>query len=956
MDVWIFYSKSNSNIGFKSNLRLSLEIKYSHFFRFMAKAFLDQLMDQLLDRHSSFENIQLVLPGRRSIVYARSSFISKQKKASWLPGFYSFEDFVQELIDVQLSDQIDLIFELYKVHQSIEKEEAETFDDFLSWGKMLLQDFNEIDRYLVDGSELFEFLTEAKAIENWNPQGGELSQFQLKYLKFYRQLSFYYRKFKEKLLTEKKAYQGLMFRQLAEKLKVQNQEIEHLGKVYFIGFNALTKAEEIIMNYFVRHHEAEHFWDADAYYMEDPMQEAGLFLRKHYQKKNQAFNWIGDELLHGKKEISIIGISGNIGQAKVIGSKLSLMKESEVSRSAVVLADENLLIPTLESIPETISSLNVTMGYPLSSSQFYSWGLNYLLMYRDRNQESSNNKEEYFFSLSELKLILGNSINQYLGDKLNAQLREVLHSLEQQKQFRLSAVQLKPINQIFGIEVFSERKKSPVALLHNLKDILLKMDIISGKTLDPLNRSLFNAFVKVIKRLEELLNQVNFEIQIDGLIQLYRQLVGTENADFIGEPLTGLQIMGVLESRTLDFENLLISSLNEGILPSGKSHNSFIPLDIKNKFALPSYREKDAIFAYHFYRLLQRAKNITLIYNTQTDPLQGGEKSRFIAQLLYELPLKNPKVNLKDEIWSPTLISNQSEKENVQKSPRVIEAIKAHLSNGLSPSALTTFISCPLDYYYKYILGLSEEDEAETWIADHVLGTIIHDSLEQLYYPMINKLIGIEDLKQAEKIMPKVVEQHFQKELAVIPASGNYRLAYEVCKKMISGLIHYDKTTLQAGAEIHLLAVEEKLEAPLELAVLAEQDIQLKIKGKIDRIDRLNGQLRIIDYKTGAVSQNDLIFKEEQLYHGKRNKALQLMLYQFLYEQHFNPENIDSGIISLRNLSSGFMTFKSKEENSIYDTLKEVISVVLAELLDAEMPFSHKMTSEYCNFCRNDNL
>tara|TARA_R110002096_G_scaffold435882_1_gene664014 strand:- start:8971 stop:11802 length:2832 start_codon:yes stop_codon:yes gene_type:complete len=916
---------------------------------FKMTPFLHQVASQLIEKHTSFDNLRLILPSRRAIVFMRAAFLELTNKPGWLPEFYSLEDFIQELGAYQKLDQIDLIFELYEVHREIEREKAETFEDFISWGSMLLQDMNEIDRYMVDGNELFGFLTEAKAIETWNPETGELTEFQSKYLRFYRQLKTYYQLFRERLIQKKQVYQGLGFRMVAENLQANKIDVSHINQVYFIGFNALTKAEESIMTYFVKEKNAEQLWDADAYYLNDPLQEAGLFLRQHQNKSEKPLDWVYKDLLEGEKKISIYGVAGNVGQAKLIGTLLDNNQSAKEIQTAVVLADETILLPVLQSIPQKTDRINVTMGYPLRAATFYSWFESYLLIFRNYGSEDESTNS---YDLGKLLLFMNHQNSQFLDQKCIEAIESCTKSIKDLQLFKVDSKQLKALNDLFENALFPEKKPTSQEIVRALLAIIHRLQNNKATSLNGLNTAFLAQFLAVFNRLEQLVDQKPFELKVEGLIQLYRQLVSKESVDFIGEPLGGLQIMGVLESRTLDFENIIISSVNEGILPSGKSVNSLIPFDIKKKFQLPSYKEKDAIFAYHFYRLLQRAKNISILYNTKVDPLQGGEKSRFISQLLYEMPHKNKQVTIEEKQISTGIPVQKEEVELIFKEDFEINAILEHLKKGLSPSAINTYISCPLDYYFKYVLKLKELEIFQQDIEDRTLGTIVHDSLELLYQPFIGQILDEKSLKQAKSLVASTVENQFIVEIKSKPQFGNKHLSYEVACKMVQSLIDSDLKLIKAGNELQIIALEESLEAEIELNLAAAINFPIKLRGKIDRIDRLNGQKRIIDYKTGGVESGELNYSSiDIILNGKKGKALQLLVYQYLYTQAHPSETIEAGNISLRTISQGFLKLKASPEDGKKD-LKLILEDVLNNLLDKNSAFQHTSTAKYCSFCK----
>jgi CRISPR/Cas system-associated exonuclease Cas4 (RecB family) len=905
--------------------------------------FLDKLSQHILNKHANeLGNVQIVLPSRRARVFLTDYFKQHIQQNSWLPEIYSLEDFVKELSQLTVLDNIDLVFKLYDTHQKIEGSKAEALEDFLSWANTLLQDFNEVDRYLVSSEELYTFLSEAKAIENWNLGNEELSEFQKNYLHFWRKLGDYYKYFSKQLLDENAAYQGLAFRKLAEDLKANKVDYATDKVLYFAGFNALTLAEEQIIQHFIKNHKAQILWDADEYYLSDTNQEAGLFLRD-YQKKFKTMDWTSSQLLKGEKEINIYSISGDIGQAKLIGELVSQKQaENTLKNTAIVLGDEDLLMPVLESLPKSVERINVTMGYALNHSIFYHFFESLIDLHFKQDKMKGGG-----FYFKDIIRFLEQPAIQHIHKGLSNQAKILLDKIKEERLIYLHKKEMQPLEDQLDVKIFNLGESTAAHLNRLMLQLCEQIKSHQKGSLSPLEKEFLFGFYRAFNRIDALCEKYNSLKSFDSLLQLYRQILSTESVAFVGEPLGGLQLMGVLESRTLDFEQLIFSSLNEGILPAGKSQNSFIPFDIKKKFGLPSYREKDAIFAYHFYRMLQRSKRIDLIYNSKVDQLKGGERSRFVDQLIYEMPKKNPKVKINQIHLAPPLDNSSQEEVEITKSEEHLKSIRAHLSRGLSPSALNSYLQCPLNYYYKYILGMKEEQIIEEKIENHTFGTVIHDSLEALYKPHINQVLDQKSIQSIKAQINDEVKRQYEKNLNLIPESGSHRLAYEVAKRLVENTIEVDEKAIEKGDQIQLIALEQKVAWETEIKINDEQRQKVILKGKIDRIDRKNNKLRIIDYKSGKVEHSALSYKDlDSLTNGGKSVALQMLLYQLMYENK-HSEEAEAGVISMRNIKSGFLKLNPKDENDALDVLK----IVINDLLNPNAPFKHNEKSIYCAFC-----
>jgi CRISPR/Cas system-associated exonuclease Cas4 (RecB family) len=467
------------------------------------------------------------------------------------------------------------------------------------------------------------------------------------------------------------------------------------------------------------------------------------------------------------------------------------------------------------------------------------------------------------------------------------------------------------------------------------------------------------AYTKISKRIQSLMIDYNHSIDsiktLRGIINL---IVRSTTLPFYGEPLMGLQVMGMLETRTLDFENVILLSCNEDILPSAKTVNSFIPFELKRYFGLPTYSDKDAIFSYHFYRLLQRAKNIYLLYNTESDALGGGEKSRFVTQLLYEIPKVNPNVTITEQLVNIPIISENSNEITILKTPEIMERLNGMADFGISPSSLNRYRNCSLQFYFHAIAKLKEVDEVEETIGADTLGTVIHEVLERLFTPFVGKNVKEENIRamqpQVEALTTECFEKHYNKnELSF----GKNLLTYKVAIKFISNFLDAEIATIKKATKenkpLHIKALEQELTTEITIGR------KIKISGKADRIDSLGSTIRIIDYKTGKAEDKELKFEDWDMLEQDSNlaKSFQLLTYAYLY-QKMNPtikDNITSGILTFRELSRGLKTVSiHKNELLDADLLQEFenqLKKILITLFDESTPFIQTVEVSNCEYC-----
>jgi RecB family exonuclease len=914
------------------------------------QSFLNLVAQKIVQKHENeLGDIAIVLPNRRANIFLRQEFSKLITKSTWSPELFSLEDFVEKLVDLINIDQVDLMFELYHIHKKIEGANAEPFDEFMNWGTILLYDFNEIDRYLIDSKELYGFLSEARAIETWNPESGTLSEFQKKYLKFWDKLIIYYIEFRKHLLSQNKSYQGLSFRIAAENIKEGIKKYNY-KKIYFSGFNALTEAEKRILEYFVKQHDAELFFDADNYYYNNKNQEAGKFLRTQINSSNNHY-WVKDYFKENKKEINIYGISGNIGQAKLLGELIEANHQDfEIEKTAVVLADENILLPVLDSLPKGIDKVNITMGFGLGNSIFYDFFEKYLLLFQSSDlNEEIDRKGKYYYK--ESIAFFKHPVWNLLNIEIQLELKSIIDEAENEKKLFLDYSDFIQLDTLLDVPLLSIKEYNTKELTQTARDFCEKFRFLSNSELKPFNAELLFNFYNVFNRIIDLSNRYKEGFSHKAFIQLFRQVISSFEVSFIGEPLSGLQIMGVLETRTLDFEHIIMTSVNEGVLPSGKSQNTFIPYDIKRKFGLPSYKEKDAIFAYHFYRLLQRAKKISLIYNTQNDKLSGGEKSRFILQLQSEIEKYNPLIKVNTQLISEPPKPSIHEVVEIENNKKVKEVFINRLQKGISASALNSFMMCPLNFYYKYYLGLKTEDKTTDAVELNTFGNIVHKALELLYEPFIDKILDKKSISELKSNAEHTTRKAFIEIVNSEPNAGQFKLAFEVSKIYVKKIVALDEKEVKNGNEIIIKSLENEFKKRISI----DHPIgYITIKGVIDRIDSYNGKKRIIDYKTGPVENRELEIKSiDYLIDGKSPKAFQMLLY-YLAESEPNL-NLDAGILSIKNKNTEFIPLKINLKLEIQDPseiAKNILEEQVNRILNPALLFVHDKQSKYCDFCK----
>lgn len=917
-------------------------------------SFLEKIAAVVIQDYSDkLAETTIILPNKRAKVFLIEALKKETQKTILSPNIISIEDFVQDVASIRSIDAIELLFEFYEVYLSItEKQNQQSFELFANWAKTLLQDFNEIDRYLLDPSYVLSYLKDIEDIKKWGIEVENKTKLLENYIDFWKLLPLYYESLYGHLLNKAIGYQGLIYREAVNNLNHFSNTISNHNFI-FAGFNALNAAEEKIVQHLLALDQARIYWDVDQTFLNDPFHDAGLFVRrfkqnwKHY--KSHPFEWIVDDFSQSKN-IQVIGTPKTIGQAKLAGSIIEDLiianPAASLDKVAVVLGEENLLIPILYALPSSVGALNITMGYSGKNNPSQILVAKFFKMHTNALSRAGGS---YVFYYKDVLDILTHPLVEPYADS-----NHLVKIIKENNYTFITLNKILELNpnssKLFSL-LFQKWENGSIAVLENISAILLliKENFSSDNEEEKIAKTFVYAVFKVINKLINYYSQHKHIDNIDTLHAIYKQIIDVAEVSFEGEPLRGLQLMGVLESRVLDFETVIVTSMNEGKFPAGKSQNSFIPYDVKKELGLPTFKEKDAIYTYHFYHLLQRAKNIYLIYNTENDGLDAGERSRFITQLEVE---KQSKHNLTFDIYNPVLPDTAYQPMVVPKSEAVLERLKEIAAAGFSPSALTSYIRNPIDFYFQKILRIREVEEVEENIALNTLGTIIHETLKALYDPFIDKFISEADIKNCFNLLDDEVLKQFKlvyKEGEI--KKGRNLLAFEVAKRNVSNFLKMELDAVKNGDAVKIIALEKTFERELNHPNLP---FPVLIKGNVDRIELRNGRIRIIDYKTGKVEKANVVLKSwngltQEL---KNDKIIQVLAYAFMFENEAGDIPMEVGIISFKNLKSGFLPFSFKEDkelnltvtNEILKNYLEEIVLLLKEILDVTIPFEEKIS------------
>ncbi|MFD1094603.1 PD-(D/E)XK nuclease family protein [Salegentibacter chungangensis] len=909
------------------------------------RSFIKAVLEELLTSEENISNSIFILPSKRAGSFLLNELSKLSGKNIFSPSVYSIEEFTENISGLTPVDNTISLFEFYDVYKQLTpKEQLEEFETFTAWAQSLIHDFNEIDRYLIDHKSFFDYLSGIQDVNHWYLQE-EKTELINNYLLFWHKLPEYYEGLQERLLSQGKAYQGLIYRKASEHIKeyTAQQDRNHI----FLGFNALNTAEQNILQEMLEQEKAEVHWDIDEVFLRDKEHQTSMFINEYlkqwpYYKNSPVFK--PGSTYKEEKDIEIIGVPKNIGQAKYLGELLSEFDPEKLKNTAVVLGQEDLLLPVLNSLPNNISQLNITMGFPLKNAPLSS-------LFDKLFQIHLHSTSGYYYK-DVIEVInhpvLHDLLMPYSAQVIGKINKENIVYLKEKELISSFPEKLQPLI----MACFESWQNNSQLAIEKLGELIQQIKAKLKESKDSLGLEFLYQFHILFNKLENLNSDYPHIKSIKSLYGFYKEIMATQSLDFQGRPFQGLQLMGMLESRALDFENVIITSLNEGVLPSGKSSNSFIPYDLKKAYNLPTYREKDAVYTYHFYRLLQRAKNVYLLYNTEPDGLNSGEKSRFLTQLEIE---KQPAHQLRKKLISPSVPAVTGKLKEVAKTPEIMEKLKSLAESGFSPSALTTYIRNPLDFYYQYVLGVREQDEVEETVAYNTLGTVIHDSLENFYKPLEGKLLTETDVKGFLKQVPEEIASQFAKSYTKAPMDrGKNLLIFEVAKRYLKNFLELELERLKNGEKVEILQIETGLKEEISVE---ELDFRVYLRGKVDRVENANGITRIIDYKTGKVGQNQIEIVDWDSIstdYDKYSKSFQVLTYTSMISKKVKLP-AEAGIISFKNLKGGFLKFTKKDKPG---HTKNKITEIDTEMLGDFQAELKKLIAEICDpevaFCEKD--
>ena len=968
-------------------------------------SFLNQSARYIFDKHSlaQLKNICVVLPSRRAVFYFKQELAAFSEVPFIAPEIFAIDDFVMRMSGVNQIDAVSLLFELYEIFKKYDPEVK--FDRFISWAPTLLRDFDTIDQYLVENPKsIFEYMSEAKALARWNlelVEAGkpelELTQTTDKYFKLFENIYSVYEDLHKTLESKGLSYRGMAYRQLAESIKIRlvdkTENDIFFEKFYFVGFNALSASEEKIIETLVKTNRAETLWDADSYFMSQKYNhKAGSLLRTYKNSgKFGKWNWQSDDLLTGEKKMRIIGVENATLQTKIAGQIYAdIVADNPNISTVIVLADENLLQPVMYSLNEQIKDFNITMGLSLRGSMLFT--LIDAIFELQQNIVEFKTKDGGVFKMPKFshrhifKVLNHPFIRRYEQikyatieegkEKSKTVFRKTLQEILKRNAVYLSQDEILELGEnepIFKI-LFSRWGDSSQKSLLAFYELIDELRNVYRESNDAIETEYLYLFLTILHRLEKILFQ-NKELNLKSFKHFLYELIKQEKIPFSGEPISNLQIMGMLETRCLDFERVIILSVNEGILPSGKHVNSLIPFDACIEYHLPVHSDQDAVMSYHFFRLLQRAKEIDILYVIPNGEGVGGggsEKSRFILQIENELIKENKQLKLSYPkiAFSKDIENELNNKIEIFKNEDILQNLSTLIAEkGIYPTTLSTYLKCSLQFYFDKVAKISKREEIDENFGADIFGTWIHNTLEQIdkdFGPIITE----ENIDKIVLELEQRLDAAYQEKFGgfIIESGMNYLLK-QVAEQLLKDFFENQKATQIFPMEV--LEAEQLVTVDFKKVILGKMQ-NIKIAGRIDRIEREADFLKVIDYKTGKVVGKDLEkgrdeTLEESLLNPDKEKLRQLWLYQYLMLKSMEGGKLNIGgkkyenykvkakIYSFRNLKEKLevnLNFEDRPSNEGFiEKSEEILTNAVTEMLNSEIPFLQTTDLQTCEWC-----
>ena len=961
------------------------------------KDFLANVAADIINKYgTNLADIAIVFPNKRAALFMNEYFARLTNKPLWAPSYITISELFAQQSSLVVSDNIKLICELHKVFTHC-TQTNESLDAFFGWGQLLLSDFDDLDKNLADASKVFQNLSNIKEYDDitylTDEQKQVLKQFfssftdnhnsviKERFIKLWSKLEDIYTQFQSAITQQGITYEGHLYRSV-----IEQQSFVLSKKMYlFVGFNLLHKTEEKLFEYLMKEQKACFYWDFDYHYMDKTEPEAGYYIKKYLSVFPNELDNKEDTIYNNwakNKDITYLSSSTKNLQTRYISDWLRANNRIEAGkRTVIVLCDETLLPNVLHSLPPEVDKVNITMGFPLHHAQVSLLVQSLFNLYQIGKISGANG-----FRLNFVNKVLMHPYIKNLSEKADLlytylQKNHIYYPQFDQLKDEENKQELLDDNLKFIFRnILNTTNNANLTLLEHIIEILKRVGKHTEIKKDPLSQESVFRMYTLLNRLKQLIENDDLVIETTTLRNLVNQLVRSTSIPFHGEPIEGIQIMGVLETRNLDFDNILMLCCNEGFMPKSVNDSSFIPYNIRKAYELTTKEHKIKIFAYYFYRLLQRASNISLTYTNSIQEGKTNEMSRFMLQLLVERPNIITKLSLKSEQGYKT-----KEKTPIVKTNEVMKLLNN--INKLSPTAINRYLSCPAKFYYNNVLGVKEPEESHEDVSDNrTFGIVFHKAMENIYeeYYKNHKWITeeeIDKLLKSEHFLLQNIDKAFATELFNIGKqsfkpqyNGLQQINRKVIFRYIQQVLKLDKKN--APFIIKGLELNVKKEICFETN---KENKKLLLHGYIDRLDECGSdkqinEMRVIDYKTGSFKDKaptnlDEVFTRTNIHQKHSDYYLQAILYSGIIKNNkeYNPNNLpvsphllfilqsskddyNSALYFDKKKEDGGKTFL-KDEPNLYPDFEEKLKEVLAEMYNPHVPFNITEDSKTCEYC-----
>ena len=935
--------------------------------------FVDFIVSYIDEENLNLQHLTIVLPSERMKKYLSEALVNVAGKPIFAPKMITMDQWVKSHSKRAVIDSTRAQLRLFEIQlETAKTEEDLSYDEFLNWGTTLLSDFNEIDRYMLDAKQIFRNLADIKEIENWSFGSESLTPSQKRFMEFWDRLPSYYFSLNKKLDSLNQCYMGSAYKALANDIQPVFEEDKE-AHFLFAGFNALSKAEMSIVRQLEQYGRGHYLIDADRFYYNKKSHEAGAFLRgiSNFLGEPKMQRTI-DTLTTKKLDIDVVECVQKTGQVKVAASALAAMNKEELNDTLLLLADESLISAMVKNLPKSIGKANISLGLPIRNTSIKTW--TDLVFGIQENKSRFHTQAIYF---QDLKSFWNHPLVQAV---CNEEEKEELLKLERtviegnRIFLNTKSIELKGVAgdllQLLTTDWNSNWKTAMTCIV--------KMNRVIYSHLEKelaFERAILQCFDAAINEMTNLVEEGLPEMRLKSFRLMFGQHWGRKSIAYHGNPIDGLQIMGMLETRGLDFKRIICLGMNEGQLPPTNPIQTLIPMDLRRFHELPTPREKQGIFAHHFYRLLHSCENLIVTYTSADESIGSNEPSRYLMQLEMELSRINPNLDIRKRMYA---LNSQKEevKRRIEKTPEILLRLDELFAGSTSASMLKKYLTCPLDFYFRYVMDFGEANEVEEELEQSTFGTFIHNTLEILYKPFArfhqdgakrdpapSNITSI-DVEKMLKQFPPILENEFMKHFNGQKESftkGKNLLSFKMAMELTERFLKAEIEFLAKQTEpVFIEALEREYESTIEVNVFGEKK-QVRLRGIIDRIDSVGNAVRIVDYKTGRVQSGDVELRKndesaEDIVQTMSTKkhVLQLMHYAFLYHQ--NEQKVaQPTIVSLISGNSQPFTLDSKSISleEVIASFPDYVQQILESVYETSSPFEHQSQGlfSFCKYC-----